>query len=47
MGKLNRRSKTVLLSIGSNALLIVFKVIAGILSGSVSIISEAIHSGMG
>ncbi|MGL5269939.1 MAG: cation diffusion facilitator family transporter [Selenomonadaceae bacterium] len=46
MGNLNRRSKTALLSIGSNALLIVFKVIAGILSGSVSIMSEAIHSGM-
>lgn len=46
MGELNRRSKTALLSIGSNALLIVFKVIAGILSGSVSIMSEAIHSGM-
>ena len=30
----------------SNTLLIIFKVIAGILSGSVSILSEAIHSGM-
>ncbi|HAM10290.1 MAG: cation transporter [Bacteroidetes bacterium GWE2_41_25] len=34
------------LSILSNTLLIILKVIAGILSGSVSIISEAIHSSM-
>lgn len=32
------------LSITSNALVISFKVVAGILSGSISIISEAIHS---
>jgi cation diffusion facilitator family transporter len=35
-----------LLSIVSNTLLILMKIVAGILSGSVSIISEAIHSGM-
>jgi len=46
MSKLDRRVKIALLSILSNTTLIVFKVIAGILSGSVSIISEAIHSGM-
>ena len=43
---LDRKGKSALLSICSNTLLIIFKVAAGILSGSVSIISEAIHSGM-
>lgn len=43
---LNRKSKVALLSIASNSLLILLKIIAGILSGSVSIISEAIHSSM-
>lgn len=42
----NRKVKVALLSIISNTTLIIFKIIAGILSGSVSIISEAIHSGM-
>jgi cation diffusion facilitator family transporter len=42
----NRKVKVASLSIISNTILIIFKVIAGILSGSVSIISEAIHSGM-
>lgn len=46
MQGLDRKSKFALLSICSNTLLIIFKVVAGILSGSVSIISEAIHSGM-
>jgi len=46
MGSWDRRSKVALLSIVSNTILITLKVIAGILSGSVSIISEAIHSGM-
>ena len=32
------------LSIGSNAVIILLKIIAGILSGSISIISEAVHS---
>lgn len=40
----NRSSRVALLSIASNTTLIILKVIAGILSGSVSIISEAIHS---
>ncbi len=35
-----------MLSVASNSTLVVFKVIVGILIGSVSIISEAIHSGM-
>lgn len=42
----DRKVKVALLSIVSNTTLIIFKVIAGTLSGSVSIISEAIHSGM-
>jgi cation diffusion facilitator family transporter len=42
----DRKIKIAFLSIASNTILILFKVIAGILSGSVSIISEAIHSGM-
>ncbi len=46
MGSWDRRARVALLSIISNATLIILKVIAGILSGSVSIISEAIHSGM-
>jgi cation diffusion facilitator family transporter len=43
---LDRKGKVALLSICSNTTLIVLKVVAGIMSGSVSIISEAIHSGM-
>jgi cation diffusion facilitator family transporter len=46
MGSSDRRVKTALLSIISNTALIILKIIAGILSGSISIISEAIHSGM-
>jgi cation diffusion facilitator family transporter len=42
----DRRVRFALLSILSNTTLIILKIIAGILSGSVSIISEAIHSGM-
>ena len=42
----NRKAKVALLSVASNTTLIVLKVIAGIMSGSVSIISEAIHSSM-
>ena len=42
----NKKIKVALLSIISNSALIILKIIAGILSGSVSIISEAIHSGM-
>lgn len=46
MFQLDRKARIALLSIASNTVLIIFKVVAGILSGSVSIISEAIHSGM-
>jgi cation diffusion facilitator family transporter len=45
-GNSDRRVKIALLSVASNTTLIIFKILAGILSGSVSIISEAIHSGM-
>jgi cation diffusion facilitator family transporter len=40
-----RKLNAAKLSIASNSLLIVIKVIAGIISGSVSILSEAAHSG--
>lgn len=43
---MNRKSRVALLSIASNTLLIVLKLVVGIISGSVSIISEAIHSMM-
>ncbi|NLB53170.1 MAG: cation transporter [Syntrophomonadaceae bacterium] len=46
MNSWDRKSKVALLSIFSNTTLIIMKIIAGVLSGSVSIISEAIHSGM-
>lgn len=42
----NRKVKVAALSIASNTTLIIIKVIVGLLSGSVSIVSEAIHSGM-
>ena len=42
----NRKVKVAALSIASNTTLIILKVGAGLLSGSVSIVSEAIHSGM-
>ena len=41
-----RKERVAMLSVASNSLLVVFKVIVGVLIGSVSIISEAIHSGM-
>jgi cation diffusion facilitator family transporter len=43
---MNEKIRTARLSIFSNCSLIVMKLLAGIFSGSVSIISEAIHSGM-
>lgn len=46
MMKINRKAKVALLSVASNTILIILKIIAGILSGSVSILSEAIHSSM-
>ncbi len=46
MARMNSKVAVARLSILSNTLLITMKVVAGILSGSVSIISEAIHSFM-
>ncbi|MEI6347723.1 MAG: cation diffusion facilitator family transporter [Bacteroidota bacterium] len=43
---MNKKISVARLSIASNTLLIILKLIAGIMSGSVSIISEAIHSMM-
>ena len=41
-----RKERVAMLSVASNSILVVFKIIIGALIGSVSIISEAIHSGM-
>jgi cation diffusion facilitator family transporter len=43
---MNAKVKIARLSIFSNSLLIILKLVVGIISGSVSIISEAIHSSM-
>ena len=43
---MNRKVSVARLSVLSNSLLIIMKVIVGILSGSISILSEAIHSFM-
>jgi cation diffusion facilitator family transporter len=43
---MNRKTSIARLSVVSNTLLIIMKVVVGILSGSVSILSEAIHSFM-
>ena len=39
-----RKTRVVLVSITSNSVLIIFKIVAGVLMGSVAVISEAIHS---
>ncbi len=44
MEHLRKKNEVAVLSVLSNVLLIIIKIIVGILSGSVSIISEAIHS---
>lgn len=41
-----KKERVAMLSVASNSFLVLFKVIVGILIGSVSIISEAIHSGV-
>jgi cation diffusion facilitator family transporter len=43
---INSKTKAAALSVTSNTVLIILKIVAGVLSGSVSIISEAIHSSM-
>ena len=41
---MDKKSRTVLFSISSNTLLLAVKLVAGVLTGSVSILSEAVHS---
>ena len=41
-----RKSRVALLSVASNTVLVVLKLLVGTLAGSVSVISEAIHSGV-
>ncbi len=43
---MSKKTRTASLSILSNTLLIVLKIIAGVITGSVSVISEAIHSAL-
>jgi|WetSurMetagenome_2_1015567.scaffolds.fasta_scaffold269088_1 cation diffusion facilitator family transporter len=43
---MTRKTRAASLSIASNSLLILLKIIAGILTGSVSLIAEAVHSSM-
>jgi len=43
---MDEKSKTALLSVGSNTCLILGKLAAGLAMGSVSVISEAVHSGL-
>ena len=44
--KYNKKTSVALLSVLSNSVLVIFKLIIGTIIGSVSVISEAIHSGM-
>jgi cation diffusion facilitator family transporter len=46
MSEQRKKSRVAALSVASNSVLVVFKLIVGILIGSVSVLSEAIHSGM-
>lgn len=41
---MDKKSRTVLFSISSNTLLLVVKLVAGVLTGSASVLSEAVHS---
>ena len=41
---MDKKSRTVLFSISSNAVLLAVKLVAGVLTGSVSVFSEAVHS---
>lgn len=43
---MSRKHQAVRLSVASNSLLVALKLIAGLVTGSVSILSEAIHSGI-
>ena len=46
MSEQRKKTRVAALSVASNSVLVVFKLIVGILIGSVSVLSEAIHSGM-
>lgn len=41
-----KKTQVALLSVASNSILVIFKLIIGLIIGSVSVISEAIHSGL-
>ena len=43
---LDRKSRAALVSVGSNTVLVALKLAVGIFTGSVGVISEAIHSGI-
>ena len=42
----DKKTAAAILSVASNSLLIILKVVAGLLIGSVAVLSEAIHSGV-
>lgn len=42
----DRKLRAALLSIGSNGTLVILKLVVGVVTGSLSVISEAVHSGM-
>jgi cation diffusion facilitator family transporter len=46
MSEQRKKSRVAVLSVTSNSVLVIFKLIVGVLIGSVSVLSEAIHSGM-
>jgi cation diffusion facilitator family transporter len=46
MSKEKRKSRVAILSVASNSILVVLKLVVGLIIGSVSVISEAIHSGV-
>jgi cation diffusion facilitator family transporter len=46
MSEQRKKSRVAALSVASNSVLVVFKLIVGVFIGSVSVLSEAIHSGM-
>ncbi len=46
MGHSNKKSRVAALSVLSNSMLVIFKLIVGLYTGAVSVFSEAIHSGV-
>jgi len=43
---LSKKSRAAAVSVGSNSLLILLKIVAGLMTGSISLIAEAVHSSM-